>query len=268
MGNLFRCSEIIMFNFTIGHRDIKELPVRCENDEKGCSWTGTVGTLNDHVAVSCGFTKISCKYKSIGCEVKTIRKDRTLHEEDDRVHFRLALITVSAHSKMIQSLLKQGEAYTFKIALYSKKKKNELFHSEPFHTSPRGYNMYIGVHANGHDSGEGTHVSVFTNLLEGPFDDTLQWPFIGSVSFELLNQVADENHHTKVLNFEAKDNAQPGDCWGYEDFIPHANVFHNPATNTQYLMDDTLYFRVTVKVNNHKPWLTCTPLTKKVKSAA
>jgi len=52
-------------------------------------------------------------------------------------------------------------------------------------------------------------------------------PFLGTVTVELLNQLGDYKHQKS----------------------------HNPATNTQYLLDDTLYSRVSVKVYNNKPWL-------------
>ena len=32
-----------------GLRDIKVLAVRCDNVDRGCTWTGTVGTIEDHV---------------------------------------------------------------------------------------------------------------------------------------------------------------------------------------------------------------------------
>ena len=40
-------------------------------------------------------------------------------------------------------------------------------------------------------------------------------------------------------------------------FIPHSALGHDPVKNTQYLKDDTLYFRVFVEVVDHKPWLQC-----------
>ncbi len=53
-------------------------------------------------------------------------------------------------------------------------------------------------------------------------------------------------------------NMHVGSSWGFPKFFPHSSLYHYPATNTQYLLGDTLYFRVSVKVDNHKPWLVCT----------
>ena len=33
----------------IGEREIKELGVRCDDMERGCQWTGTIGTLDNHI---------------------------------------------------------------------------------------------------------------------------------------------------------------------------------------------------------------------------
>ncbi len=51
---------------------------------------------------------------------------------------------------------------------------------------------------------------------------------------------------------------QVGSSRGCTQFLPHSSLCYDPATNPQYLLDDTLYFRVSVKVDNHKPWLVCT----------
>ena len=116
------------------------------------------------------------------------------------------------------------------------------------------------VHANGNDDGKGTHVSVFVYILEGRNDSKLKWPFIGSVKIELLNQLEDGNHHILTVPYKVEHNALVGDNrnWDYPQFIPHSKLDHNPSNNTQYLKDDTLYFRVSVKVLDHKPWLECT----------
>ena len=52
-------------------------------------------------------------------------------------------------------------------------------------------------------------------------------------------------------------NARVYDKWGYPHFIPHSELTCDKFKSTQYLKDDTLYFRVLVEVDNHKPWLQC-----------
>ena len=69
--------------------------------------------------------------------------------------------------------------------------------------------------ANGSGVGKGTHVSVFTKLLD---DDQLHWPFLGTVTFELLNQLADDKHHSRVVIHGA------GGC---PQFLPHSSLCHD-----------------------------------------
>ena len=54
-------------------------------------------------------------------------------------------------------------------------------------------------------------MSVFLKPLEGPYDDKLPWPFLGTVTFCLLNQSADDNHHRKKILMLQK-------CTGWQCF--------------------------------------------------
>ena len=103
------------------------------------------------------------------------------------------------------------------------------------------------------------HTSVFARILGGKYDAALKWPFIGDVKITLLNQLEDKNHYTKTTTFTTADNMRVlSPARGYPNFIPHSSLAHNKPKNMQYLKDDTLYFRVSVKVAEDKPWLHCT----------
>ena len=121
--------------------------------------------------------------------------------------------------------------------------------------------MGVRVWANGRSEGRGTHVSVYMNVLGGEHDSKLHWPFLGSLTFTLLNQLEDNNHHSKTVTITSDDRQPVRGDEGYADFISHSELGYNPVRNTQYLKDDTLYFRVEVEVANrmevddNKPWL-------------
>ena len=156
-------------------------------------------------------------------------------------------------------LINKRKSFTFKMTNYScRKEENQTYYSEPFYTSCNGYRIHIVVDPNGNDICEATHVSVYVKLLKGSNDQILQWPFLGNVTVELLNQLSDDDHHSRMIPFGLKDNVRVGIAYGHPDFIPHLKLFHDLARNTQYLVHDTLYFRVTVKVKSHMPWLECT----------
>ena len=243
--------------------------VACLNKGSGCSLSMERGKTKEHVSSDCEYTEVACVYESLGCGVRMLRKDIIDHQEnDDKVHFQLTLKTVMAHEEKLKKLSDKyeknnetlpGKTQVILLPRYaSKKEENERFYSTPFYTHSGGYKLGIKVYVNGSGNCEGTHVSVFTTLLEGRYDNQLQWPFLGTVTHELLNQLGDDNHHRMVSTFTASDNMRVGRNKGYSKFVPHSSLGHNPATNTQYLLDDTLYFRVSVKVDSHKPWLVCT----------
>ena len=77
----------------------------------------------------------------------------------------------------------------------------------------------------------------------------LKWPFVGNVTYTLLNQLEDGNHHTEIITFNTIRNARVNSRWGKPKFIPHSALTRDPVKNTQYLKDDKLFFRVTVHGN-------------------
>ena len=54
--------------------------------------------------------------------------------------------------------------------------------------------MCLNVYANGFGDGKGRHVSVFTCLTKGENDDNLKWPFRGTITVTLLDQLQSNNH--------------------------------------------------------------------------
>ena len=238
--------------------DKKRVP--CPNNGRGCLLSMERGESEQHVRSVCDYTEVACAYENLGCGVRMLRKDITKHQEnDDKVHLHLSLRTLCLREEQHKTL-SEGEAVIFKLAGYARKKeKNTRFFSNPFYTSSGGYNMHIGVDANGFGNGKGTHITVSAVLLKGRYDDQLHLPFQGTVRYELLNQLADDNHYSRVAVHYAGNNTYVGVSKGHNKFFPHSSLLCDPATNTQYLLDDTLYFRVSVMtVANHKPWLVCT----------
>ena len=153
-----------------------------------------------HVRSVYDYTEVACAYENLGCGVRMLRKDAEKHKREAREkHMDLALDTVSSREEQHKTL-SEGEAIIFKLPGYaSKRNKSKIFHSPPFYTSSGGYKMCIRVDANGICAGKGTHVSVFVKLLKGCYDDQLHWPFLGTITYELLNQLADDKHHNREV---------------------------------------------------------------------
>ena len=253
-----------------------QVSIQCLNEgckEKFPRWMNSI-----HLTV-CDYQPVSCRYAEVGCEVKLISKDMKQHEEDDRFHLRIMAESikrlkkdtiklsneVTSQKNEIAQHTKQVAPLIFRIEGFEARKSySETYYSVPFYTSKRGYKLCVRVDCNGNGDGKGTHVSVFTCLMKGDNDDSLAWPFTGTVMFELLNQLEDTTHHKISVKFrpDAEHNGrvitgERRDGWGYH-LIPHMNLDFLPKMNCQYLKNDTLVFRVSVQVSDYKPWLEST----------
>ena len=100
--------------------------------------------------------------------------------------------------------------------------------------------------------------------MKGDNDDSLSWPFTGTITIELLNQLEDKNHRKETTTFPAYSGASQrvvdgetaahGCGWGWGWDI----LDYNASKNTQYLKDDTLVFGVSGQPPDYKPWLRST----------
>ena len=116
--------------------------------------------------------------------------------------------------------------------------------------------MCLNIDANGWGSGEGTHVSVFVYMMKGEFDSHLKWPFKGMITVELVNQkeggekcerkpVTHECHASGSKVFHRVTEGERAETGrGYDKFISHSDLY-KPEEGKEYLVNDTLIFRVT-----------------------
>ena len=133
------------------------------------------------------------------------------------------------------------------------KTQDDKWYSPAFYTHPRGYRMCLLVYPNGWGDGLGTHVSVFTCLMRGPFDTDLKWPFRGDVTFQIVNQAGDDNHQEGVILYtdETPDSSagrvtdeERSHGQGFFRFLPHSSLDYDAARNRQYLQGDSLQIRI------------------------
>ena len=162
---------------------------------------------------------------------------------------------------------KVGSAYPcFTVSEFSKRREfKNCCYGKPFFSHRNGYKMQIRVNAS-----KGQNVGVFLFLMLGPNDHQLQWPFQGDVAIELVNWQEDKGHHSKVVSLSPKctnaicnrvvNGDRSSDCWGYSEFVSHATLPYNPTTNTEYLQNDSLHFRVKEVVVFSSPSLWRTPI--------
>lgn len=144
--------------------------------------------------------------------------------------------------------------FHFTLDNYSHHKKNSLkWFSAPFYSHCFGYRMCVGVDAGGHSVGEGSYVSLLVYLLPGEYDDSLQWPFRGTISIQILNERRDSNHFesavefnddTPLVNSARVTDSDRSTGWGNALFIAHSKLAHDPGTDCELLKYDRLRFVV------------------------
>ena len=245
------------------------LPIQCSNE--GCNEKIPRRSLAKH-STACPKAIIPCEYSNIGCQVRIMREKQEIHNSESvLLHLQLTKEQLEVATETIISLKKSLEQKNslittkevFKLSQFTEQKEgNEYWCSPGFYSSPGGYKMSLSVYPNGNSDGKGTHVSCFIYLMAGEYDDTLEWPFQGEVTIELLNQLEDKNHDKYII---AYDHSVPVERvrerrsingYGCTQFMSHEELNYNPVTNCQYLKDNSLYFRVSVKVTSKtKPWL-------------
>ena len=116
-----------------------------------------------------------------------------------------------------------------------------------FYTHHNGYKMCIYGDPNGIGVGKGTHISIFTFLMKGLYDDHLKWPFRGNITIQIMNQAGDHNHIAMTIPYNDKTSdigagrvtmGERSGGWGFHQFLAHSDLEYNAAEKTQYLKDN------------------------------
>ena len=273
----------------IHYAECPKYPVTCPNECRHDPFEQQ--EIEDHLKDDCPLTKVSCPLHYAGCEVELPRKDMPEHMKDTVTHLTLlANVTLSLvkenqelkekqrateekqratevqyrelaeKQKTEVAVLKEetrqlrltlgGFPMDFKVNYES---KEEVVYLPSFYTHPHGYRMCIRVDPKGFGGGKGTHVSVYTYLMKGPFDDHLKWPFRGEITIQIVNQDGDHDHVEMTIPYNDKTaDAYAGRVTGkeraigrgYREFLAHTALGYNGAKKTQYLKDDIFIVRV------------------------
>ena len=73
--------------------------------------------------------------------------------------------------------------------------------TQPFFTTQGGYKICVRVAPHGAGNGHKSHVSVHVYLMKGEYDSMLRWPFCGSITIQLLNQMKNQGHFEQTIHF-------------------------------------------------------------------
>ena len=181
----------------------------------------------------------------------------TEYLQNDCLHFRVKEVAVYSTPLMYKVPLWQNyhsisPSFQFTLNSFSKRKQLRSDYIGPaFYTHRGGYRMRLKVTASRND--QSNHIALYAQLLKGENDATLSWPLTANIVVELLNWRQDGNHHSYNIGLTErlpschncrvteKDSA---DSWGTHEFIAYRSLPYNHSTNTEYLQDDCLCFRV------------------------
>ena len=131
--------------------------------------------------------------------------------------------------------------------------EKSALYSDPFHTKTGtdsyGYKMKVLIYPNGNGTGKNTYLSVFIIVMKGEYDAILPWPFKKKVKFELIDQQEDpaqQENVTKEIRWSHSrafsrptEEGNPG--MGFGQFVSHTKL-----NTRQYIVDDTLFLRITI----------------------
>ncbi len=259
-------------------------PLSCPNK---CSSIIQRQNIDTHVANECPLTITNCDFHHVGCTVKLPRQDMAEHIKTSFLtHISLLATLVGkleTENNQLKSELKQLATLVGKLDSDNRQLKAELkqlaktappvvnsrllappiltmtnyeqhkqdddkWFSPPLYTHPQGYKICFKVYANGWSSANGTHVSVYVLFMKGEFDDSLNWPFRGIISFQLLDQATNEDHKVETVTYDdtvgdnisgrVTEGKRSKHGWGARKFIAHSELV------PKYLQNNTLLFQV------------------------
>ena len=133
------------------------------------------------------------------------------------------------------------------------RKSNNRIYSEPFFTSEFGYKLRMYVCLNGVRFGRGSHLATYFQIMKGPNDDTIEWPFFHKHTISLLNQ-QDESKHKKQVT-EPKQTSHEFKHLHYQQPTVGNNfgcgkgsfISHKDVEDGGFLFDDTIYLMCAIE---------------------
>ena len=225
------------------------------------------GSLDVHLP-ECSVAKVECEFNYAGCETKLSRQDMERHMTES-AHHHLSLLSAKIkamkeyqeqhrkrNTETIRELQKHAQicsshySPSLQISMFANRRKaGGLWCSPPLYTHPGGHKFHVVVHLRGSKGSGGGHISVSMDSLKGEFDGQLLWPANTTITLQLLNQETDQSHLNVTKRFSWPRPSKTTHVGFFsEKFISHGELSEfNPDTQTRYLLNDTVFFRVKVE---------------------
>ena len=155
------------------------------------------------------------------------------------------------------SICRLQPPYRVTMENFSKEKAKDKpsdWKSPPMYTHLCGYKFCIGIDANGYKETHGNSVRVELCRMPGEYDSQLKWPAKVEFTIELINHFGGGENKRVVQTMEWNKPirlyylAFTSDPQCFGRFIRHSELPANHQQKTQFLIDDTLHFKIT-KIN-------------------
>ncbi|XP_068712686.1 uncharacterized protein [Montipora foliosa] len=143
----------------------------------------------------------------------------------------------------------RNSSFTFKITEVAQHRENETpIFTDAVYNDHQEKLFGIRIHPKGVGGGTGRHVALFIHLIKGDFDNSLVWPFAGTVTVSVLDQSDSRPRRDIIQIIEANPDVpafqQPGETicrtgYGYERFALIEDFF-----GPRYVKADKLLLKI------------------------
>ena len=253
-------------------RQLLNLKVYCYYHKEGCTWTGELRGLEQHVTKNCNKGVRKCKHCNSQCADEAAVEEHLpicgeilidcpnkcsnnqYRHKDIQHHLETeCLLRVIIHSKgsipYTANKIVQTVPLSFTMTNYMHYlESRDPWFSPPFYTHKQGYKIHLRVDANLHEQG---NVSVVAFTTKGEYDHLLQWPLHAEIEVGLFDWRDNGSSYTKTLYlsgdyFCSMMSTDKLAEWGkgIRNFIPNNELLYNPDKNTEYLQHNCLSFQV------------------------
>ena len=162
--------------------------------------------------------------------------------------FRVESVRILSMPQEIPKWAKRNSINYFVINSFKRMKKEERneFLGSSFYTHKNGYKIELSVKflPNGET---GTDVYVTAREVEREHGNKSVWPFYGELGIDLINWRNNKNHkHIRITFDEYNQSDVVQSSVGILKFEEYSQLTYNSATNTEYLHNDCLLFKVAI----------------------
>lgn len=246
------CQQVGKYHDVTGSH-MGECPdVRVDCPNPGCGFNTERKNMASH-RLECPKEMVTCSNSKVGCTWASLREELAGHKRECMdLHIDLIANMIRPRVEVVPVVLKMRD-----FSLHRKS-----WFSPSFCSHSGGYRFCLNVSMNrSRDNNSTQYLSVYLYLMRGENDEELVWPLRAKFTITLLNQQKDEGHWSKLIemdsfksddyNCRVVDQERSTSGWGDREFYPYKRLARN-----QFLRDDTLFFKVDVKVRRScKPWL-------------